>query len=81
MKKQDAKCWATNSEEVLFQNKNWSIEKYKDNEIVITDGWITSFGWYDKNSNLIRYDWIPFPKYIGKKAIQLARLHIESFYN
>ncbi len=60
----------------LFQNEKWSIEKISEKEICITDGLNSVFGYYDKDSDSVRYDHINFPKYIAQKAYKLAKKHI-----
>lgn len=61
---------------VLFQNKNWSIEKINEKEIAITNGLNVTYGYYDSKSDCIRYDSLFAPKYIFNKAFELAKKHL-----
>ena len=76
----DEKSWLTIPAIVLFQNKNWIIEKLSETEIAITNGWNVDYGYYNSKTNLIAYDNIKFPKYIADKALKLAQKHIHSLY-
>jgi hypothetical protein len=60
----------------LWQNKTWSIEKISHNEIAITNGFNVIYGYLDKVSNSVRYDYLTAPKYIFKKAFVLAKKHL-----
>ena len=72
------KSWVVGDNNVvLFQNKNWSIEKTKEKEICVSNGYNTSFGYYDSIDDNCKWDWIFFPNYIKKIAIKLARKHIK----
>lgn len=61
-------------EAVWWQNKNWSIELLQGSkEIAVTDGYSVSYGHWDADNRIFKYDnpyWLP--KYVKQKAIQLA---------
>ena len=81
------KTWTLNeNSKVLFQNKNWSIEKYNDKEIAITNGFNVSYAYLsvckewgnNYNKTLLYYDTLTgIPQYIQDKALALAKKHIE----
>ena len=66
--------------EVLHQNRNWSIEKLNETEIVITDGWTTTYCYLNPQGTRLVSDRTIHPRYIEKKALDLAKKHITSTY-
>lgn len=62
---------------VWWQNKNWSIELLQGGkEIAVTNGYSVTYGYWDADNRIFKYD-NPYllPKYVKKKAIQLAIKH------
>ena len=68
--------------QTIYQNKTWTISILQGNkEIFISNGNEGFFGYPFPSQNKIYYDRINFPKYIGKKAIQLVKKYkIQSIY-
>lgn len=64
----------------LWQNKIWSIEKISKTEIAITNGNNVCYAYLGKYSDTIVVDRKIYPKYIEKKAIELAAKHITTIY-
>lgn len=65
----------------LFQNEIWSIEKISDFELAITDGNQICYAYISEDFKTLVVDRKNYPKYIEKKAIQLAKKHISSIYD
>jgi hypothetical protein len=66
---------------VLFQNKNWSIEKISEKEIAITNGYDVCYAYLSKDLDKLVVDRKIYPSYIEKRALILARKNIVSIYN
>lgn len=65
----------------IWQNKYWSIEKISTNELAITNGNNICYCYISKDKNKLYFDIINCPKYITKKALSIAKKHIQSIYN
>lgn len=59
---------------------NWTIEKHSDHEIMISNGFNCAYGYISECKTKMYYDWIFFPPYIQKKALNFAKKNIQSIY-
>ena len=60
---------------------NWSISKYSDKEIKVTNGHVCCYAYISKDLQKLYFDVIYCPKTVQKRALQFARRHIKSIYN
>lgn len=65
----------------IWQNKIWSIEAISNIELVITNGNSICYCYISKDKTTLFFDTINCPTYIIKKALTLAKKHIQSIYN
>lgn len=65
----------------IWQNKYWSIETISKTELAISNGSLICYCYISKDKNKLYFDNISWPKYISKKALTLAKKHIQSIYN
>jgi hypothetical protein len=65
----------------MWQNKNWSIEKISQTEIVITNGNDICYAYLNSTHDGLVVDRKIYSKYIQNIAIKLASKNITSIYN
>jgi hypothetical protein len=65
----------------IWQNKYWSIETISDSELAISNGSSICYCYISKDKNKLYFDHVNCPKYISKKALSIAKKHIQSIYN
>ena len=59
----------------------WTVSKYSDTEIKITNGFICCYAYISADKKTLYFDVIYCPKTVQKRALQFARKHIKSIYN
>lgn len=65
----------------IWQNKHWSIEAISSTELAISNGSLICYCYISKDKTKLYFDNIACPKYISKKALTIAKKHIQSIYN
>ena len=60
---------------------NWTISKYSDVEIKISNGFVCCYAYISADKKTLYFDNIYCPKTVQKRALQFARKHIKSIYN
>ena len=65
----------------IWQNKYWSIETISNTELAISNGSKICYCYISKDKNKLYFDNVNCPKYISKKALSIAKKHIQSIYN
>lgn len=66
----------------ISNNKIWQIEKISFDELIITNGNDICYAYISNNYKNIYTDRVIYPKYVGKKALELAKkINLHDFYN
>ena len=65
----------------IWQNKYWSIETIGESELAISNGSSICYWYISKDKTMLYFDHIICPKYVSKKALTIAKKHIQSIYN
>lgn len=61
-------------------NNLWQIEKISESELIATNGNNIAYCYVSNDYNTLYWDRIIAPKYVNKKALQIAKKHIKTIY-